>query len=155
MEITSFPGFDRSISDKSIENYEIRARIYRNRRIGDFLKELKLIEGRNTGFPNAYKALRENGSEYPLFEMDENRSYLSVTIKIHPAFLQKPGKQEEYRKRIMDAIGSDSLCLFEIAGRMGYKGITAKLSRTVAEMVNAGRIGKTVEGKTIKYMAKR
>ena len=48
IEITSFPGFDRSISDKDIAELRIRARVYRNRRIGDFLKELKLIEGRNT-----------------------------------------------------------------------------------------------------------
>lgn len=62
IEITSFPGFDRSISDKDIAELRIRARVYRNRRIGDFLKELKLIEGRNTGFPNAIKALKANGS---------------------------------------------------------------------------------------------
>lgn len=44
-------------------SYNIRGRIYRNRRIGDFLKELKLIEGRNTGFPNALNALKKNGSD--------------------------------------------------------------------------------------------
>lgn len=65
IEITSFPGFDRSISDKSIAEYNIRARVYRNRRIGDFLKELKLIEGRNTGFPNAIKALHKMALRSP------------------------------------------------------------------------------------------
>ena len=93
IEITSFPGFDRSISDESIANYSIRAKVYRNRRIGDFLKELHLIEGRNTGFPNAIKALRENGSELLTFDMDENRSYLSVTIPVHSYFLKKMNKQ--------------------------------------------------------------
>lgn len=61
MEITSFPGFDRSITDSKITNYDFRAKIYRNRRIGDFLKELHLIEGRNTGFPTALNALVANG----------------------------------------------------------------------------------------------
>ena len=88
IEITSFPGFDRSISDKDIAELRIRARVYRNRRIGDFLKELKLIEDRNTGFPNAIKALKANGSGMPRFEMDEERSFLSVTIPIHPYFLK-------------------------------------------------------------------
>jgi len=37
-------------------------RRYRNRRIGEFLKELKLTEGRCTGIPKIRKALRENGS---------------------------------------------------------------------------------------------
>lgn len=99
IEITSFPGFDRSISDKDIAELRIRARVYRNRRIGDFLKELKLIEGRNTGFPNAIKALKANGSGMPRFEMDNERSFLSVTIPIHPYFLKASSdKDTEYRE---------------------------------------------------------
>ena len=39
MEVTSFPGFDRSIFEDAIAGRTIRARGYRNRRIGDFLKE--------------------------------------------------------------------------------------------------------------------
>ena len=36
------------------------------------------------------------------FEMDENRSYLSVTIPVHPYFVPKiavPAKESEYRKK--------------------------------------------------------
>ena len=51
MEITSLPGPDRTISDSDLKNYHLVSKRYRNRRIGDFLKELKLIEGRNTGIP--------------------------------------------------------------------------------------------------------
>ena len=47
IHIVSYPGPDRSISEKSIEDKNIIARKYRNRRIGEFLKELKLTEGRN------------------------------------------------------------------------------------------------------------
>ena len=86
MEITSFPGFDRSITDRQIEQGDLRARIYRNRRIGDFLKELKLIEGRNTGFPNARKALAQNGSGGLSLSMNPERDYLSVTIPVHSYF---------------------------------------------------------------------
>ena len=53
IEITSSPGPDRSISDEDISKYQMRTRRYRNRRIGDFLKELHLVEGRNTGIPTA------------------------------------------------------------------------------------------------------
>lgn len=87
ISITSFPGFDRSISDKRISEYDITSPIYRNRRIGDFLKELHLIEGRNTGYPTVLNALRDNGSSYPEFEMDEGRNYLTVKLSIHPYFL--------------------------------------------------------------------
>ena len=66
IEITSSPGPDRSISDEDISKYQMRTRRYRNRRIGDFLKELHLVEGRNTGIPTAIKSIKENGSPLPL-----------------------------------------------------------------------------------------
>ena len=62
IEITSVPGPDRSISDEDIQNYVMRTRRYRNRRIGDFLKELNLAEGRNTGIPTAIKAINLGGA---------------------------------------------------------------------------------------------
>lgn len=141
MEITSFPGFDRSISDENISKYQIRARMYRNRRIGDFLKELKLIEGRNTGFPNAIKALQDNGSELPVFEMDEQRAYLSVTIKIHPHFLKKTKiekKNEEYEKKLAECLQQEAMSLSELAAVMGYKGITKKMRDAVDRMLLSG-----------------
>ena len=67
LEITSIPGPDKSISNEDIKQFNMRARRYRNRRIGDFLKELHLIEGRNTGIPTAIKAIKENGSPLPTF----------------------------------------------------------------------------------------
>lgn len=146
IEITSFPGFDRSISDESIANYSIRARVYRNRRIGDFLKELHLIEGRNTGFPNAIKALRENGSELLTFDMDENRSYLSVTIPVHSYFLKKKeqtDKKAAYEKKITDALKDKPLTLTELASAMSYKGITKKLTNTVNDMLARNILEKT------------
>ncbi len=144
IEITSYPGFDRSITDEAIANYEIRGRIYRNRRIGDILKELHLIEGRNTGFPTAFKALRENGSGLPVFEMDEQRAFLSVTIPVHPYFLKgketKIAKRGAYEKRIVDALTGGPLLMTELASAMGYKGITKKLSDTVETMVSSKKL---------------
>ena len=57
----------------------IIAREYRNRRIGDFLKELELTEGRGTGFPTIYGAMESNGSTKPTFETDD-ASYVLVTL---------------------------------------------------------------------------
>ena len=59
IEIISTPGPDRSITDDDIRNYQMRTRRYRNRRIGDFLKELHLVEGRNTGIPTAIRAIKK------------------------------------------------------------------------------------------------
>ena len=59
---------------------------YDIRDIGEFLKELHLTEGRNTGFQKIIRALKANGSPMPIFETDDARSYFLTTIGIHPAF---------------------------------------------------------------------
>ncbi len=63
----------------------IIARGYRNRRIGDFLKELRLTEGRGTGLPGIYKAMEDNGSPVPVFETDAEATYFLVTLPVHVA----------------------------------------------------------------------
>ena len=88
MEILSIPGPDRSISDENLRNRILVSKRYRNRRIGDFLKELNIVEGRNTGVPLIINAMQNNGSGLPVFETDEDRSYFQVTLPIHPIFLE-------------------------------------------------------------------
>ncbi len=41
--ISSFPGLDRSISDQDLRKFRFLSRRYRNRRVGEFLKELENI----------------------------------------------------------------------------------------------------------------
>lgn len=154
IEITSFPGFDRSISDKDIAELRIRARVYRNRRIGDFLKELKLIEGRNTGFPNAIKALKANGSGMPRFEMDNKRSFLSVTIPIHPYFLKASSdKDTEYREKILVQLRTSPMNRTELAKALGMKGISRKLSAAVEQLIAEGKVVQIVVGGGVKLAA--
>ena len=156
MEITSFPGFDHSITDEDIARGRIRGRIYRNRRIGDFLKELGMIEGRNTGFPNAYAALRQNGSPALRFQMDSERSWLSVTIPVHPAFVPKgrADRRAAYHKRVLAAIGASSLTLTEIARQMNYRGITKKMRDAVREMTETGALHQSVDADgVVRYTA--
>jgi len=59
-------------------------RRYRNRRIGEFLKELDLTEGRATGIPKILRAMRDNGSPLPEFETDDDYSYFMVRLPVHP-----------------------------------------------------------------------
>lgn len=87
IEIVSFPGPDRSITLEGLKNYRVSNRRYRNRRIGDFLKELHLTEGRNTGFKKILDALSANGSPKPEFETDDDRSYFISRLFIHEGFL--------------------------------------------------------------------
>ena len=89
MEISSLPGPDRSISDEDLKNYHLVSKQYRNRRIGDFLKELDLVEGRNTGVPVIVNAMRSNQSPDPVFSTPETRAWFSVVLPVHRAFIQR------------------------------------------------------------------
>lgn len=93
IEIVSFPGPDRSVTQEGLKKYRVSNRRYRNRRIGDFLKELHLTEGRNTGFKKILDALEENGSPKPTFETDDDHSYFISRLFIHEAFLKEEPKR--------------------------------------------------------------
>lgn len=72
------------VNDKVLKTKRrIIVREYRNRRIGDFLKEMQLTEGRGTGFPAIYDAMEANGSPKPIFETDNDRSYFLSIIPVH------------------------------------------------------------------------
>lgn len=62
----------------------VRYHRYRNRRIGEFLKELDLTKGRSTGMPKILKVMAANGSPAPLFESDDDRLSFVFRLSIHP-----------------------------------------------------------------------
>ena len=81
IDILSYAGPDRSISSEAIKAArKLKARRYRNRRLGDFLKELDLTEGRATGIPTIQKSLRDNGSSPAIIDTDDDRTYFLITI---------------------------------------------------------------------------
>ena len=84
--IVSHPGADRSVSIDDLRNRRVFYSRYRNRRIGEILKDMHLTEGRNTGFRKILNALKDNGSPLPDFHTDENRLSFAVTIYQHPEF---------------------------------------------------------------------
>ena len=84
--IINYGGPDRSIKLEAFQKGLVKPRRYRNRRLGDFLKELDLTEGKATGIPLIRKALRENGSPEPVFNTDDDRSFFEVQFLIHPDF---------------------------------------------------------------------
>ena len=84
ISILNCPGPDRSISKEDIEKGDmLKSRRYRNRRLGDFLKELDLTEGRSTGVPTIQTKLAENGSPRAIFETTDDRLTFLVTIPVH------------------------------------------------------------------------
>jgi ATP-dependent DNA helicase RecG len=148
--ITSFPGPEKSITDEDIKRGVLMGRRYRNRRIGDFLKELRLVEGRNTGIPTAANALQLNGSPPAKFQTDEDRSFFEVTLQIHPAFESTqthepaPAEQGKRKRRTREGMEQDILLLLsengelstnEVAKKLGYRSISATLSEVVSDMI--------------------
>ncbi len=84
--VLNFGGPDRAIRMEDFSKGIIKPRRYRNRRLGDFLKELDLTEGKATGIPLIRKSLLENGSPEAVFTSDEDRSYFMVELMIHQEF---------------------------------------------------------------------
>jgi ATP-dependent DNA helicase RecG len=87
--IYNLGGPDRSIRMEDFQKGQVFPKRYRNRRLGDFLKELELTEGRATGIPVILEALRHNGSPEAVFETDADRTWFQVTLPIHPSFKGK------------------------------------------------------------------
>ena len=81
--VLSFPGPDRSIKMDDLRKGRAVSRRYRNRRIGEFLKELDLTEGRSTGISKILKVMAGNGSPAPVFETDEDRTYFLIRLPVH------------------------------------------------------------------------
>jgi ATP-dependent DNA helicase RecG len=86
--VLSFSGPDRSINMDDLRAGRAVTRRYRNRRIGEFLKELDLTEGRSTGIPKILRAMRDNGSPLPEFETDEDRTFYLVRLPVRASTAQ-------------------------------------------------------------------
>ena len=87
VSVLSYAGPDRSISMEAIRQAKsLKARRYKNRRLGDFLKELDLSEGRATGIPTIQDELRKNGSEPARIETDDERSYFLLEMPCREGF---------------------------------------------------------------------
>src|SRR5690606_26637695 len=85
IEILSYPGPVPPVDAQILQNQQrIVARDYRNRRIGDFLKELDLTEGRGTGLPTMYRVMERNGSPKPELQTDAQSTYFLATLPAHP-----------------------------------------------------------------------
>lgn len=152
-------GPDRSIQLQAFNTGQVRSRRYRNRRLGEFLKELELTEGRATGIPTVLKALKDNGSPAPNFKSDDDRTYFEVEIFIHPAFVL--AKQDVVTEVVDDLKDIDDrvnqLLLIapdrvrdkvrdvagDIAGDVAAKAVSDKIAKNDASV--AGDIVRAVE----------
>jgi ATP-dependent DNA helicase RecG len=87
VEVISYPGPTEGIEEADLNGGKVPALPARNRRIGELLKELRLAESRGTGLPKIYRAMSQNGSPSPRFEIGPNRAYLKVILPAHPDYV--------------------------------------------------------------------
>lgn len=100
--ILNYPGPAKWIDMDKFAQGKVRARKYRNRRIGEFFKELDLSEKQSTGIPTILAELKKNGSSMPEFETDDERNYLETTIRIRAGFDSKSKVSDKVSDKMSD-----------------------------------------------------
>ena len=167
VNIMNFPGIDRSISEQTIaEGQRFVSRYYRNRRLGEFLKELDLSEGHSSGIPTIQEELERNGSPRAEFFTDVDRRAMRIRIPIHPAFLSdgdditgieetipekiSKKKAEQYAKILELMSDQEWHKTSEVVVRLGLK--DTRVKELLKELISIGKLvdnGKT-KGKVYK-----
>ena len=147
--VYSLAGPMPPITNDDLQNERVLSRNYRNRRIGDFLKELDMTEGRSTGFPKIYRAMRNNGSPDPVFKTDDLNQYFLAELPIHPAFVGDNSAQdvvEDVVENVVDRMDLIVLLLKEdntlSAAQLDKQlGVTARtIQRDLEKLSKAERI---------------
>lgn len=138
IEVISYNGVDPSLKQSDFERGVVRIRRYRNRRIGGFLKELELTEGRGTGIPTILRAMKNNGSPAPLFDTDEpNRTYFVIEIPIHPDFMETDSPSDDLKELETGEISGS-----QIENEVGQAGgeIGGEIGREIGGEISRGAI---------------
>lgn len=154
IEILSFPGPVPPVTAKILaENRRIVARDYRNRRVGDFLKELHLTEGRSNGFPTIYKALEDNGSPPPQMETDEQSTYFLTVLHVNKDFISLVnGNQESVRENAEPGDHEISVLKYcitpksraEILSKIGLIYLSKNYKRHIEPLIKNGLLQMTI-----------
>ncbi|MGQ8335807.1 ATP-binding protein [Sunxiuqinia sp. A32] len=138
MTILSHPGPVPPVNQQVLSTKKrIIAREYRNRRIGDFLKELRLTEGRGTGFPAIYRAMEANGSPDPDFETDD-ASYVLVTLPAHISDQVSDGANDQATNEVNDIVFNDLGDIVEFSN--GVSNGVSNGARNQAQTIIANKV---------------
>jgi ATP-dependent DNA helicase RecG len=137
--VLSFPGPDHSIKMADLRRGKGVSRRYRNRRIGEFLKELDLTEGRSTGISKILKAMKANGSPVPEFETDQDRTYFLIRLPVHSKAVSEKTTQKTTQKtdqKILDVLRKNPALsrreIADILGNITEDGVKYQLSQLKA-----------------------
>nr|VFJ63073.1 MAG: Putative ATP-dependent DNA helicase recG C-terminal [Candidatus Kentron sp. FW]VFJ69047.1 MAG: Putative ATP-dependent DNA helicase recG C-terminal [Candidatus Kentron sp. FW] len=89
--------------------------------MGEFLKDLRLAEGRYTGIPKVFRAMQQNGSPEPAFDFNSERTFFRVTLPAHPEYVAISALRDAAH---LQAIGDEAGALERLAVLHGALDIT-------------------------------
>lgn len=143
IEITNFPGIDFTISDEKIKNLNLISKKYRNKRIAEFLRDLELIEAKNTGIPKVRRALANNHSKDIEIDMDSKREYVSIRVYVNDDFISNPiFSNKGLKNKIIDQLENKAMGLTELSRKLGYKTIPNSVRRNLDILISENVIVK-------------
>ena len=120
-----------------------------------FLRELDLIEAKNTGIPKARRSLSRNGSPDLKIEMGPEREYVVFSLLIHPDFvtpLSEVRQTGSVAERVLFYLAKNpSSTETQIARGLGYNRISNSLHRALHSLLDSGKLRRT----GLKYDLKR
>ena len=120
IQIINYPGLDRWIDLNKFASGRVRARKYRNRRIGEFLKEIDLTEKQGTGIPKILRELKQNGSTAPDFDMDKDRTYLNTIFHIRDGFALSDKMSDKMIDKMSDKLTIRTRNVLNLCTRICY-----------------------------------
>lgn len=118
--------------------------------------ELQLTEGRATGIPKIYEAMKRNGSPEPIFETDDERSYFLAVMPVH-AEVKKRGEaggqagghagghaQEsalnDTEKAILKILEKGPCSTAELLAKLGLESRTGAFRRNLKNLIQIGLV---------------
>ena len=141
VEIVSYPGPMPGVAHEDLApGADFGGVPARNRRLGEFFKELKLAETRLSGLPKMYKAMAANGSPPPRFRFDESRTYFQVTLPAHPEYAALSALRDAAHLRVLGD-EAEAFRRVEVAwqGNQGSGALAVELIRAYAKKGETAR----------------
>lgn len=158
IEVLSFPGPLPPVDQQMLQREKVIARDCRNSRLGDFLKELRLTEGRGTGLPKIRRFMARNGSPAPIFETNPDNVYFLTILPIHGRFTREDNKlqlesrpesrpESELARKVLSFLVDAELSKSELSEKLGHKAISGELNKQIKRLLKQGFIERTIPDK--------
>lgn len=155
--VVSYPGPDKFIEKEDIDKGEVTARIYRNRRIGEYLESLGLANGNAVGLARMIKAMKDNNSSEPIFETDDSRAYFTVKLYEKTCYFDDEDQDlyvnEKQQKdvlvsviedQILELLADGPLSKKEISEYLGYENVPGNIKRSLCKLLEKKLITYTI-----------